>query len=77
VRSDYSVEAQAADYRLSSVLDLVVGAPVLVAESSSYALDDRLIEQTRLVYRGDRYRFRATLTAQPSALDPIAVRLPA
>jgi hypothetical protein len=47
---------------------------VLVAESSSYALDDRLIEQNRLVYRGDRYRFRATLIAQPSALDPLPVR---
>jgi GntR family transcriptional regulator len=61
VRSDYSVEAQAADHRVAQILDLPLGAPVLVATSSSYALDDRLIEQSRLVYRGDRYRFRATL----------------
>lgn len=69
VRSDYSVEAQAADHRLSLTLDLALGLPVLVATSSSYSLDDRLIEQSRLVYRGDRYRFRATLTAQASAVN--------
>jgi GntR family transcriptional regulator len=64
VRSDYTVEAQPADHRLALVLDLPFGAPVLVAASASYSLDDRLIEQSRLVYRGDRYRFRATLSAQ-------------
>jgi GntR family transcriptional regulator len=64
VRSDYSVAAEAADYRVSLVLDLTLGAPVLAATSSTYSVDDRLIEQSRLVYRGDRYRFRATLTAQ-------------
>ena len=69
VRSDHSVEAQAADNRLATLLDLVVGAPVLVADSSSYSVDDRLIEQSRLIYRGDRYRFRATLIAQPPVLE--------
>jgi GntR family transcriptional regulator len=74
VRSDYSVEAHAADHRTATVLDLVPGAPVLVAESASYALDNRPIEQSRLVYRGDRYRFRATLTASPSAAGTAALR---
>jgi GntR family transcriptional regulator len=61
VRSDCALEAQAADQRVAAELELAVAAPVLVAESSSYTLDDRLIELSRLVYRGDRYRFRATL----------------
>ena len=74
VRSDHSVEAQAADHRLATLLDLVVGAPVLVADSSSYSLDDRLIEQSRLIYRGDRYRFRATLMAQQVGLERGGVR---
>jgi len=72
VRSDYTVEAQAADHRLALVLDLAFGAPVLIAASSSYSLDDRLIEQSRLVYRGDRYRFRATLTAQAGEVNAYA-----
>lgn len=62
-RSNYSVEAQGADERVARLLDLRVGAPVLVADSSSFSLDDRLVEQGHMVYRGDRYRFRATLTA--------------
>jgi GntR family transcriptional regulator len=80
-RSNYSVEAQAAGERVAELLELPVGAPVLVAESSSYSLDDRLIEQGHMIYRGDRYRFRATLTAQaparelprpPSVVAPVA-----
>jgi GntR family transcriptional regulator len=63
VRSDCALEAQAADPRVAAELELPLAAPVLVAESSSYTLDDRLIELSRLVYRGDRYRFRATLLA--------------
>jgi DNA-binding GntR family transcriptional regulator len=63
VRSDCTLEAQAADQRVAAELELAVSAPVLVAESSSYTPDDRLIELSRLVYRGDRYRFRATLLA--------------
>lgn len=62
-RSNYSVAAQGADERVARLLDLHVGAPVLVADSASFSLGDRLVEQGHMVCRGDRYRFRATLTA--------------
>jgi GntR family transcriptional regulator len=69
-RSNYSVEAQEADERTARLLELRAGAPVLVADSSSYTLDDRLVEQGHMVYRGDRYRFRATLTAPWARSSP-------
>lgn len=65
VRADYAVEAQGADAASSALLAVPVGTPVLVAESTTYTLDDRLVEIGRIVYRGDRYRFRSTLIAQP------------
>jgi DNA-binding GntR family transcriptional regulator len=67
VRADYAVEAQAADTRAAAALDLSPGAPVLVAETRSYTAADRLVEVGRMVYRGDRYRFRSTLVARPAA----------
>lgn len=66
VRADYAVEAQAADTRAAAALDLSPGAPVLVAETRSYTAADRLVEVGRMIYRGDRYRFRSTLVARPA-----------
>ena len=40
---------------------LEAGDPVLVAETTAYDAGDRLLELARTHYRGDRYRFRATL----------------
>jgi GntR family transcriptional regulator len=70
VRADYAVEAQGADARVAEHLELPVGAPVLVAESLTYGADDRLVEIGRMVYRGDRYRFRSTLLADGAAPGP-------
>jgi GntR family transcriptional regulator len=62
-RASYAIEARAAEARAAELLGVPVGAPVLVTEATSFALDGRCVEDSRLVYRGDRYRFRSTLTA--------------
>lgn len=61
VRADYTVEATGADAAHAALLDLEPDTPVLVATTCAYARDDRLIELSTTTYRGDRYRFRATL----------------
>lgn len=65
-RADYDVEARAADASWADILEVSVGAPLLIADTSSYDRDERLIEIGRIIYRGDRYRFRSTLVAQRS-----------
>lgn len=66
VTADYSVEARSADEREAELLATSVGSPLLVAESRAFAERDRLIVLGLISYRGDRYRFRSTLVAQPS-----------
>ena len=70
-RADYEVEARPATNEQSAWLDLLEGAPVLFAQTISYTRDGRPIELGRIVYRGDRYRFRATLVAHPTSM-PLA-----
>lgn len=62
-RASYAIEARAADSTAAELLGVPVGAPVLVTEATTFALDGTCVEQSRLVYRGDRYRFQSTLTA--------------
>jgi len=61
VRSSYAVRAGAADERVASLLKVDVGAPVLVGEDVSFGEDDRPITLGTVTYRGDAYRFEATL----------------
>jgi DNA-binding GntR family transcriptional regulator len=61
VRAAYTVEALPAPERVGALLGLAAGDPVLVAETTAYDAGDRLVELARTHYRGDRYRFRATL----------------
>ena len=68
VRSDSSIEARATTADEAPHLDVPEGAPVLDAETTSYTVDGRLVGLGRIVYRGDRYRFRATLVTQPPPL---------
>ena len=81
-RADYDVEARSATAEQAKHLDVAVGAPVLVAETVCYTREGRLIEAGQMVYRGDRYRLRATLisqwptlqTASPSTGRPPEIR---
>jgi DNA-binding GntR family transcriptional regulator len=60
-RAGYTVEALPATGPEAALLSIEVGAPVLVTLTTAYDPADRVVELCRTVYRGDRYRFRATL----------------
>jgi GntR family transcriptional regulator len=62
VRGDYAVTAVGADLREATLLETQVGAPLLLASSTDYEAQGSVIDLSDTLYRGDRYRFRATLT---------------
>jgi DNA-binding GntR family transcriptional regulator len=59
--AEFTVLAEQADPRCSRLLGLEAGEPLLVARQTTYDAHDRPIELGHMRYRGDRYRFRATL----------------
>jgi len=61
VRADYELEASGAEAAEAELLELVRGAPVLVATTVAMGDDGRVLDLGRTVYRADRYRFQATL----------------
>lgn len=61
VRADYAVQAVPADARAAALLELAAGAPLLVTEQTTYDERERPVELATMAYRGDRYRFRASL----------------
>jgi GntR family transcriptional regulator len=62
IRADYTVEAAAATVEQADFLDLSAGAPLLLTHTVSYDIDGHVVERGTMAYRGDRYRFHATLT---------------
>lgn len=66
-RADYSVEALPADNYQAAMLDLQPGKPLLVTRQITYLADNRIVELGGITYRGDRYRFRATLLSTSGA----------
>lgn len=74
-KADYAVEAQVADPARAKILACEVGAPLLVAESDTYDATGRLVVEGRISYRGDRYRFHSTLTAQGQRVIPARERV--
>lgn len=60
-RARFAVEAIAADERQSALLGLERGQPLLRCHQLTEDGTGRLIESCEMLYRGDRYRFRATL----------------
>jgi GntR family transcriptional regulator len=61
VRADYTVEAMIADGFVADLLEAPPGSAVLVTETRGYDDRRRLVEVGRTTYRGDRYRFEASL----------------
>ena len=57
----YEVEAVAATPEEQTLLDLPAGVPLLVARQTTRDQQGRVCELGATRYRGDRYRFRATL----------------
>jgi GntR family transcriptional regulator len=71
VRADFAVESRAATAEQAGHLQVDPGAPTLFADTRGYTLDGRLVQMGQTTYRGDRYRFRATLVAE-ATLPPVA-----
>jgi GntR family transcriptional regulator len=65
VRCDYAVQAEAADEITADLLNLTVGAPVLVGHETTVDQKDRPISCGSVTYRGDAYRFTASLFRAP------------
>lgn len=61
-RCSYVVEAIPAEARYADLLELPLGAPLLVNEQTAYDQYERVIELGRITYRYDRFRFRAEQT---------------
>ncbi len=59
--ADYAVEAVAADSQEAELLDLPEAMPLLVASQRTRDQHDRTFELGSTRYRGDRFRFRASL----------------
>ena len=60
-RADYVIQARGATLEEAEWLDLPEGAPVLQGSDVTVDAIGRPLELGRVVYRGDRYRFRTTL----------------
>ena len=65
-RASYAVEAVPADAVTAQLLGLEPGSPLLQAQQITRDPGGRPIELARTRYRGDRYRFRATLSRPPT-----------
>jgi GntR family transcriptional regulator len=60
-RCDYEVQAQAAPEHVAKLLGVAPGFPVLAGFETTYDQDDQPIQVGRTMFRGDAYRFRASL----------------
>ncbi|MER5762517.1 GntR family transcriptional regulator [Streptomyces sp. NPDC002082] len=70
-RARYTVHSSLVPPDEAPLLDLDEGAPVLHIEQLTYDQYGRPCEYNRVVYRADRYRFHATLTAGPGTNPPV------
>jgi GntR family transcriptional regulator len=61
IRCDYEVQAQAAPEGVAGLLGVLPGFPVLVGYETTYDASEQAVETGRSIFRGDAYRFRASL----------------
>jgi len=66
-RADYVVEATVVSEWEASLLEVARGSAALVMSATTYDAGFRPIELSRSLFRGDRYRFQATLFAERSS----------
>ncbi|MBL8893691.1 MAG: GntR family transcriptional regulator [Rhizobiales bacterium] len=59
--ADYVLQAGAADDREADVLEVGIGAPLLIASATAHMQNGKAMELSHSVFRSDRYRFRTTL----------------
>lgn len=62
VVADYSVEARPPSAEERQLLEIDGPVPLLVATQLAYNQDSRPLELTKAAYRGDRYRFKASIS---------------
>lgn len=62
--ADEVVSASAALDREGQLLDIPVGAPVLLVTRTTYSNDGNPVEHSRTVFRADRYRYYARLRSR-------------
>jgi GntR family transcriptional regulator len=67
-RAEYALQAVAADPTRAALLGVDPGFPLLHTATRSYDAANSVVELGDMHYRGDRYRFRTTLTRRPE--DP-------
>jgi GntR family transcriptional regulator len=60
-RCDYELQSEPVSEPVSALLDLPEGAPVLVGYQMTYDQNERCFDVGRQIYRGDSYRFKASL----------------
>jgi GntR family transcriptional regulator len=60
-RCDYELQAESATEPVSTLLDLPEGSPVLVGYQMTYDQNEQCFDVGRQIYRGDAYRFKASL----------------
>lgn len=60
-RCDYTLQADAASEHVAALLEVPVGSPVLIGHEITVDTQDRVMAAGRMIYRGDAYRFTATL----------------
>lgn len=63
VEAEETIETASAGPREAGLLEVDIGAPILVLGRHSFAADGAPIEYVRSWYRGDRYRFLARLSS--------------
>jgi GntR family transcriptional regulator len=56
-RSESTIQAVAASDREAEMLEVTLGSPLLLVESIAYSDDDVPVEYSRMVSRGDRYKY--------------------
>ena len=59
--ADYVLQGGAADDREAELLDVVIGAPLLIATATTHMQSGKAMELSHSIFRSDRYRFRTTL----------------
>lgn len=69
-RARFSVEAVPADDADAQALEVEVGQPLLRCLQVTEDPNGRVIESCEMRYRGDRYRFRATLVRASAPWEP-------
>jgi GntR family transcriptional regulator len=59
--ADYILQAASADAREAELLDVAIGAPLLIATATAHMQSGKAMELSHSIFRSDRYRFRTTL----------------